>query len=163
MGHLQGLNLGQLESQDAVHPEAFHDRISRSLADGSFRLVIALDSAPDELIQVVGYLQMMTDKSTKPIRPSATLRRPPPRSANESEDMTNTAGHRRSPAPDLSEKSALWLLLNQSTGRLAGERSWLICAMLLLTRTTAGGAGNVLLPPPSTTGTRAGRLSDVAD
>ena len=45
-----------------VDPAAFHDGISRSLADGSFRLVIVLDSAPDELIQVVGYLQMVTDK-----------------------------------------------------------------------------------------------------
>lgn len=83
-GYLQGLDLAQLESQilrehlgaagsvvgavqaderqDAVDPEAFHDGISRSLADGGFRLVIVLDSAPDELIQVVGYLQMVTDK-----------------------------------------------------------------------------------------------------
>lgn len=83
-GYLQGLDLAQLESQilkehlgtagsvlgavqadehqDVVDPPAFHDGISRSLADGSFRLVIVLDSAPDELIQVVGYLQMVTDK-----------------------------------------------------------------------------------------------------
>jgi hypothetical protein len=83
-GYLQGLDLAQLESQilreklgaagsvfgavqaderqDVVDPTAFHDGISRSLADGSFRLVIVLDSAPDELIQVVGYLQMVTDK-----------------------------------------------------------------------------------------------------
>ena len=83
-GYLQGLDLAQLESQilrehlgavgsvlgavqaderqDAVDPEAFHDGISHSLADGGFRLVIVLDSAPDELIQVVGYLQMVTDK-----------------------------------------------------------------------------------------------------
>ena len=45
-----------------MDPEAFHDGISRSLADGGFRLVIVLDSAPDELIQVVGYLQMVTEK-----------------------------------------------------------------------------------------------------
>jgi len=83
-GYLQGLDLGRLESQilrgnlgavssvlgavqadarqDVVDPAAFHDGISRSLADGGFRLVIVLDSAPDELIQVVGYLQMVTDK-----------------------------------------------------------------------------------------------------
>src|SRR6202050_371034 len=63
-GYLQGLDLGQLESQilreklgaagsvlgavqaderqDVVDPVAFHDGISRSLADGSFRLVIVL-------------------------------------------------------------------------------------------------------------------------
>ncbi len=83
-GYLQGLDHAQLESQilrehlgasgsvlgavqaderqDVVDPEAFHDGISRSLAEGSFRLVIVLDSAPDELIQVVGYLQMVTDR-----------------------------------------------------------------------------------------------------
>jgi hypothetical protein len=41
---------------------AFRDGLARSLADGSFRLVIVLDSAPDELVQVVGYLQSVTDK-----------------------------------------------------------------------------------------------------
>jgi hypothetical protein len=83
-GYLQGLDLAQLESQilrehlgavgsvlgavqaderqEVVDPETFHDGISRSLADGGFRLVIVLDSAPDELIQVVGYLQLVTDK-----------------------------------------------------------------------------------------------------
>lgn len=80
-GYLQGLDLAQLEArilrgatgsvlsavqaderQDVVDPEAFNAGISQSLADGSFRLVIVLDSAPDELIQVVGYLQMVTDK-----------------------------------------------------------------------------------------------------
>lgn len=83
-GYLQGLDLAQLESQilrehlgsagsvlgavqaderqDAVDPQAFRDGISRSLADGGFRLVIVLDSAPDELIQVVGFLQMVTDR-----------------------------------------------------------------------------------------------------
>jgi hypothetical protein len=83
-GYLQGLDLPQLESQilrehlgavgsvlgavqaderqDVVDPAAFHDGISRSLAEGSFRLVIVLDSAPDELIQVVGYLQRVSDK-----------------------------------------------------------------------------------------------------
>jgi hypothetical protein len=83
-GYLQGLDLPQLESQilkqhlgasgsvlgavqaderqDVLDPAAFAEGISRSLADGGFRLVIVLDSAPDELIQVVGYLQMVTDK-----------------------------------------------------------------------------------------------------
>ena len=36
--------------------------MARSLAEGSFRLVIVLDSPPDELVQVVGYLQSVTDK-----------------------------------------------------------------------------------------------------
>jgi hypothetical protein len=83
-GYLQGLDPEQLESrilgrhleaggsvlaaaqaaghQDAVDPEDFREGLARSLADGSFRLVIVLDSAPDELVQVVGYLQSITDK-----------------------------------------------------------------------------------------------------
>ncbi|HEY2307042.1 MAG TPA: hypothetical protein VGI05_14280 [Streptosporangiaceae bacterium] len=76
-GYLQGLDPEQLESQilgasvlaavqagdqqHAVDPEDFRDGLARSLADGSFRLVIVLDSAPDELVQVVGYLQSVTD------------------------------------------------------------------------------------------------------
>jgi hypothetical protein len=77
-GYLQGLDADQLESQilaahlgsggtvlaaaqadDQEHslaPEAFSDGLARSLAEGSFRLVLVLDSAPDELMQVVGYL-----------------------------------------------------------------------------------------------------------
>ena len=83
-GYLQGLDPGQLETQilgsrlgsygtvldavqaddqqHAVYPGDFTDGLARSLADGSFRLVIVLDSAPDELVQVVGYLQSVTDK-----------------------------------------------------------------------------------------------------
>lgn len=83
-GYLQGLDPGQLESQvlgnrlgeggsvlamveagdqeREVDPSAFRDGLARSLADGSFRLVIVLDSAPDELVQVVGYLQSVSDK-----------------------------------------------------------------------------------------------------
>jgi hypothetical protein len=48
--------------EDAVDAEDFREGLARSLADGSFRLVIVLDSAPDELVQVVGYLQSITDK-----------------------------------------------------------------------------------------------------
>jgi hypothetical protein len=77
-GYLQGLDPEQLESQilgksvlaaiqasdqqHAVDAEDFRDGLARSLADGSFRLVTVLDSAPDELVQVVGYLQSVTDK-----------------------------------------------------------------------------------------------------
>jgi hypothetical protein len=83
-GYLQGLDAGQLESQilaghlaagvsvlaatqasDQQHgmdPDAFRAGLASSLADGSFRLVIVLDSAPDELVQVVSYLQSVTDK-----------------------------------------------------------------------------------------------------
>ena len=83
-GYLQGLDPGQLESlvlgghlgapgsvleraqadaqAEEVGPAAFMDGLARSLAEGSFRLVIVLDSVPDELVQVVGYLQSVTDK-----------------------------------------------------------------------------------------------------
>ena len=77
-GYLQGLDPEQLESQVLGRPvlaavqagdqqhlvdaEDFRDGLARSLAEGSFRLVIVLDSAPDELVQVVGYLQSVTDK-----------------------------------------------------------------------------------------------------
>jgi len=77
-GYLQGLDPEQLESQilgtsvlaavqagdqqHAVDAEDFRDGLAQSLAEGSFRLVIVLDSAPDELVQVVGYLQSVTDK-----------------------------------------------------------------------------------------------------
>jgi hypothetical protein len=83
-GYLQGLDPEQLESQilasklpsgesvlslvragdqqNAIDAEEFRQGLARSLADGAFRLVIVLDSAPDELVQVVGYLQSVTDK-----------------------------------------------------------------------------------------------------
>ena len=77
-GYLQGLDPEQLESQilgksvlaavqasdqqHVVDAEDFRDGLARSLAEGSFRLVIVLDSAPDELVQVVGYLQSITGK-----------------------------------------------------------------------------------------------------
>jgi hypothetical protein len=46
------------DQQHAVDPQSFRDGLATSLAEGSFRLVIVLDSAPDELLQVVGYLQI---------------------------------------------------------------------------------------------------------
>jgi hypothetical protein len=83
-GYLQGLDPGQLESQvlatqlgpagtvlAAVEADdqqygldraAFQEGLARALADGSFRLVIVLDSAPDEQLQVIGYLELITDK-----------------------------------------------------------------------------------------------------
>lgn len=83
-GYLQGLDPEQLESQIlgrhlepgssvlakvqagdqqyAVDAEDFRDGLVRNLAEGNFRLIIVLDSVPDELVQVVGYLQSVTDK-----------------------------------------------------------------------------------------------------
>jgi hypothetical protein len=83
-GYLQGLDPAQLESrvlashltpggtvlaaveaddqQHALDGQAFQAELARTLADGSFRLVIVLDSAPAELVQVVGYLELISDK-----------------------------------------------------------------------------------------------------
>ena len=83
-GYLQGLDPDQLESQilrdklpvgesvlslvragdqqNIVDAEEFRDGLARSLAEGAFRLVIVLDSAPEELVQVAGYLRSVTDK-----------------------------------------------------------------------------------------------------
>ena len=57
--------IGLVEASDQLHavePQAFRDGLARSLADGDFRLVFVLDSAPDELVQVVGYLELVTDR-----------------------------------------------------------------------------------------------------
>ena len=83
-GYLQGLDPVQLEAgvlaphlppggtvlnaveaddqQHALDKQAFQEELTRTMAEGSFRLVIVLDSAPDELMQVVGYLELVTDK-----------------------------------------------------------------------------------------------------
>lgn len=50
------------DQQRALDSQAFADGLARSLAEGEFRLVLVLDSAPDELVQLVGYLQFLTDK-----------------------------------------------------------------------------------------------------
>lgn len=47
---------------NVVNAEEFRDGLAKSLAEGAFRLVIVLDSAPDELVQVVGFLQSVTDR-----------------------------------------------------------------------------------------------------
>ncbi len=42
--------------------DAFGGQVEASLASGQFRLVIVLDSAPPELVKLVGYLSNMTDR-----------------------------------------------------------------------------------------------------
>jgi len=65
-GDLEGGSVLELAQADAqapeVDPAAFGEGLARSLAEGSFRLVFVLDSVPDELVQVAGYLQCVTDK-----------------------------------------------------------------------------------------------------
>lgn len=84
--YLQGLDPAQLETQvlaghltnggydsvlaavkgddqdHSLDPDAFTAALAASLADGGFRVVIVLDSAPDELVQLVGYLESLTDQ-----------------------------------------------------------------------------------------------------
>jgi hypothetical protein len=115
-GYLQGLDPDQLESrvlgdqpgdggsalamagsatQDpAPDSPAFREGLARSLADGSFRLVIVLDSAPDELVQVVGYLQSVTDKIGRRPHRSRPLR--PPRPDHPPADLSHKRIKRRS-------------------------------------------------------------------
>ncbi len=50
------------DQQHAIDPRAFADGLAQCLADGSFRLVLVLDDAPDELAQIVGYLESLTDR-----------------------------------------------------------------------------------------------------
>jgi len=50
------------DQQPGWDPHAFTDGLARSLADGEFRLVFVLDSVPDELVQVVGYLQLVSSR-----------------------------------------------------------------------------------------------------
>ncbi len=47
---------------DAFDAEAFHAELSTCLRAGRFRLVLVLDSAPPELVRLVGYLQTVADK-----------------------------------------------------------------------------------------------------
>jgi hypothetical protein len=42
--------------------EAFDQALAEHLGAGSFRLVLVLDSAPDELVRLVGYLETVSDK-----------------------------------------------------------------------------------------------------
>lgn len=51
------------DDQDhSLDADSFTAALEASLADGGFRIVIVLDSAPDELVQLVGYLESLTDK-----------------------------------------------------------------------------------------------------
>lgn len=50
------------DQRGVLDPQAFTDGLAQSLAGGGFRLVFVLDSAPDELVQLVGFLQLLTDR-----------------------------------------------------------------------------------------------------
>jgi hypothetical protein len=50
------------DQEAALDQPAFADGLAASLSAGAFRLVIVLDQVPDELVQLVGYLELVTDK-----------------------------------------------------------------------------------------------------
>ncbi len=50
------------DQQQALDAQAFNDGLARGLSEGDFRLVLVLDSAPDELVQIVGYLQLLSER-----------------------------------------------------------------------------------------------------
>ena len=49
------------QPSDALRPR-FQEGLEDSLAEGRFRLVIVLDSAPEDLVHLVGYLEYVTDR-----------------------------------------------------------------------------------------------------
>ncbi len=54
--------VGTNDQEGAFEPALFGEGLSESLVQGRFRLVIVLDSAPDELVRLTGYLESVTDK-----------------------------------------------------------------------------------------------------
>jgi hypothetical protein len=67
--HLQKLGLSSLadaargvDQEGAFDVEAFRAALAEHLQVGSFRLVLVLDSAPPELVRLVGYLEAIGDK-----------------------------------------------------------------------------------------------------
>jgi len=52
----------EADQEGAFDPEGFLDGIGECLRSGSFRLVLVLDDAPEELIRVVGYLEEIGER-----------------------------------------------------------------------------------------------------
>jgi hypothetical protein len=50
------------DQEGSFDPEVFQAGLAASLAEGRFRLVFVLDSAPDELVRLSGYLESIADK-----------------------------------------------------------------------------------------------------
>jgi hypothetical protein len=63
--HLQGSTLYELVrgdlQEETIPQEEFEASLGAHLAAGTFRIVIVLDDAPEELINLVGYLESVTD------------------------------------------------------------------------------------------------------
>jgi hypothetical protein len=50
------------DQQGRFDPKAFAVNLGQNLRDGRFRLVVVLDSAPDELVRLAGYLRVVAEK-----------------------------------------------------------------------------------------------------
>lgn len=62
--HLGGRALydavGEYAQAEVADPDDFRSNLASALHDGSFRLVLVLDQAPQELVRLVGYLETVT-------------------------------------------------------------------------------------------------------
>jgi len=54
----------EADQEGVFDQQEFLDGISQCLASGSFRLVLVLDDAPEELVRVVGYLEDVSERLT---------------------------------------------------------------------------------------------------
>ena len=62
-GHATLADAVESENQEGSFDAAsFSEGLTRSLADGRFRLVLVLDEVPDELVRLVGYLASIAEK-----------------------------------------------------------------------------------------------------
>lgn len=52
----------EADQEGSFDAEVFAAGLERSLAEGRFRLVLVLDEAPEELVRLVGYLEVVSDK-----------------------------------------------------------------------------------------------------
>ena len=50
------------DQEGSYDPDQFTSGLRDSLSDGRFRLVMVLDDAPEELVRLAGYLQLVSDK-----------------------------------------------------------------------------------------------------
>lgn len=51
-----------MDQEGSFDDEVFAEGLEKSLTEGRFRLVLVLDDAPEELVRLVGYLEVVSDK-----------------------------------------------------------------------------------------------------
>jgi hypothetical protein len=62
-GHATPIDAVKTEDEEwSLDPATFNEGLLRSLSEGRFRLVLVLDQAPEELVQLVGYLGAVAEK-----------------------------------------------------------------------------------------------------